>query len=78
MPLNKLGCSGIPLNESLTSNGKEAMVETPSEGEISVDFVVKDEDCEGASVDTQWAVSGAPVLTDATAQSIPMFNTIPM
>ena len=33
------------------------MVETPSDGEISVDFVVKDKECEEASVDKQWTDS---------------------
>ena len=39
------------------SNGSKAMVETPSDGEISVDFVVKDKECEEASVDKQWTDS---------------------
>ena len=39
------------------SNGSKAMVETPSDGEISIDFVAKDEECEGASVDKLWTDS---------------------
>ena len=39
------------------SNGSKAMVEAPSDGEISADFVVKDEENEGASVDKQWTDS---------------------
>ena len=33
------------------------MVETPSDGEISIDFVVKDDVCEVASVDKLWTDS---------------------
>ena len=36
------------------SNGSKAMVETPSDGEISIDFVAKNEECEEASVDKLW------------------------
>ena len=39
------------------SNGSKAMVETPRYGEISIDFVVKDDVCEGASVDKLWTDS---------------------
>ena len=39
------------------SNGSKAMVETPSDGEISIDFVAKDEEWEGASVDKLWTES---------------------